>query len=138
MEIIAEILFQVLVAVLEFFGELLLQLLFDAVAEVIGHSIKEPFRRPKPMYPLLAAVGYVIFGAIAGGLSLLVWPHLFIKGHWLRVVNLLLTPCVSALIMALIGSWRRRHEKEVIRIETFAYGFCFAAAMSLVRFIWGS
>src|SRR5438046_1263628 len=98
----------------QFFGELLLQIIVEAIAEFIGHSIKEPFRRPKPVHPWLAAIGYFIFGAITNGLSLGVLPELFIKAHWLRVVNLVLTPCASGLVMAWVGSWRRRHEKEVI------------------------
>ena len=108
MEIIAEIIFQILIWILQFFGELLLQIIFEAVAEFIGHSIKEPFRRPRPVHPCLAAIGYFIFGAIAGGLSLGVLPDLFIKAHWLRVMNLVLTPFASGLVMAWIGSWRPR------------------------------
>ena len=138
MEIIVEIIAQLLIWILQFFGELLLQIIFDALAEFIGHSIKEPFRRPEPLHPWLAAIGYFIFGLTAGGLSLYILPELFIKAHWLRIVNLLLTPFVSGLVMAWIGSWRRRHSKEVIRLETFTYGFCFALAMSIVRFTFGN
>jgi hypothetical protein len=86
---------------------------------------------------MASRIGYFIFGTIAGGLSLLVLPALFIQAYWLRIVNLVLTPCASGLVMAWVGSWRRRHEKEVIRLETFAYGFCFAVSMALVRFVWG-
>jgi hypothetical protein len=137
MEIIGEILFEILGWIFQFLGELILQMIVEAVAELVGHSIKEPFRRPESVHPWLAAIGYFIFGGIAGGLSLLLFPNLFIETKWLRVANIALSPLAAGLIMSLVGSWRRKHEKELIRLDSFAYGFCFALSMSFVRFIWG-
>ncbi|HVK53871.1 MAG TPA: hypothetical protein VM532_02470 [Burkholderiales bacterium] len=136
-EIIAEIILQIFVWILQFLGELLIQLVGEAIAELIGHSVTEPFRRPKPVHPWLAAIGYLIFGAIAGALSLWLLPNLFVKAEWLRYGNLILTPMVAGIFMAVVGSWRRKREKEVIRLDSFSYGFCFAFSMALVRFIWG-
>jgi len=133
-EIIGEIILQVCGWVLQFFGELLLQLVCEAVAELCGHAVKEPFRRPSPVRPWLAAIGYLIFGAAAGGLTLWLVPELFIKAEWLRVANLLLTPLAAGLIMEAVGSWRESRDKEVLRLETFAYGFCFAFALAVVRY----
>jgi hypothetical protein len=39
--------------------------------------------------------------------------------------------------MEAIGTWRRQRDKEVIRLESFAYGFCFAFSMALVRYTFG-
>ena len=138
MEIIAELLFQIVGFIFRILGELLLQLIGEALGELIVHSVKEPFRRPKPIHPVLAAIGYVIFGAVAGGISVWVAPHLYLDAKWLRIANLIVTPLVAGCVMAAIGAWRRRHEKEVIRLETFTYGYCFALAMGIVRSIWGS
>lgn len=137
MEIIAEIIFQVLGWILQFLGELVLQMVFEAIAELFGHAVKEPFRRPRPVRPWLAAVGYLFFGAAAGGLTVWLVPELFIKSQWLRVANLVLTPMAAGLIMEAIGSWLERREKEVLRLESFAYGFCFAFAMAVVRYAFG-
>lgn len=134
MEIIGEIIVQVLGWLLE----LLLQGIFEIIGELLGHCIKEPFRRPKPIHPVLAAMGYAIFGAIAGAISLWIFPAHFISSHWLRIVNLLLTPCVAGILMALIGAWRMRHQQELIRLDRFSYGFCFALAMAVIRFTYGS
>jgi sterol desaturase/sphingolipid hydroxylase (fatty acid hydroxylase superfamily) len=136
-EIIAEIVFQVLGWILQILGELLLQIVFEAIAELFGHALKEPFRRSRPVQPWLAAMGYLIFGAAAGGLTVWLVPDLFIKAAWLRVANLLLTPIAAGFIMEAIGSWRERREKEVLRLESFAYGFCFAFAMAVVRYAFG-
>ncbi len=76
-------------------------------------------------------------GATAGGLSLWLSPELFIKVPWLRVANLALTPLAAGLIMQAIGAWRARRQKEVLRLESFAYGFSFAFAMAVIRFVFG-
>lgn len=100
------------------------------------HSMREPFRRPPN--PWLAAIGYAILGAIAGGLSLLILPTLFVQSHSLQLMNVVLTPIAAGLAMMAIGAWRRRRDQEVIRLDKFAYGYLFALAMALVRFNFGS
>ncbi len=137
MEIIAEIIIQIVWWILQFFGELLLQAFGELIAELIGRSVKEPFRRPKPIHPWLAAIGYGIFGAITGAISLWVLPALFISAEWLRIVNLIATPLVAGLMMERLGAWREMKDQETIRLDTFAYGFIFALSMALVRFTWG-
>jgi hypothetical protein len=136
-EIIAEIIIQIIWWIVQFLGELLLQAFGELIAELIGRSVKEPFRRPKPIHPWLAAIGYGIFGAIAGAISLWVLPSLFISAEWLRIVNLIATPLVAGLMMERLGAWREMKDQETIRLDTFAYGFVFALSMALVRFTWG-
>ena len=132
MEFIAEIIIQIVWTILQFLGELLLQAFFEFIAEVIGRSVKEPFRRPKPVHPWLAAIGYIIFGVAAGALSVWILPTLFITSQWLRIANLVLTPLVSGLLMDRLGAWREGKDQETIRLDTFAYGFLFALSMALV------
>ena len=137
MEFIAEILLQVLVWLLEIAGEFLLQMLFEGLAELFGHAVKARSRRSEPLRPELAAIGYVLFGAVSGAISLWLMPSLFITSQPLRFVNLIVTPLLSGLVMAWMGSWRRRHDKNTVRIESFAYAFCFAFSMAVVRFTFG-
>jgi sterol desaturase/sphingolipid hydroxylase (fatty acid hydroxylase superfamily) len=136
-EFIAEIIIQIVWGILQFLGELLLQAFFELIAELIGRSVKEPFRRPKPVNPWFAAFGYIIFGVAAGGLSLWLVPALFIPSQWLRIANLILTPVVAGLLMDRLGAWREKKDQETIRLDTFSYGFLFALSMALVRFTWG-
>jgi len=136
-EFIAEIIIQIVWGILQFLGELLLQAFFELIAELIGRSVKEPFRRPKPVNPWFAAFGYIIFGVAAGGLSLWLVPALFIPSQWLRIANLILTPVVAGLLMDRLGAWREKKDQETIRLDTFSYGFLFALSMALVRFAWG-
>jgi len=118
-------------ALLEIVGEFLLQVLLEALAEIGLHALAEPFR--KTPNPVVAALGYLLLGLIAGGLSLLIVPTHFTPNIW-RIANLVMTPLAIGLIMLLIGSWRAKHGLSVLRIERFAYGYLFALAVALVRF----
>ena len=130
MEILLEFVLQIL-------GELLFQLGFEMLAELGFRGLQEPFRRPKPLHPILAGICYLIFGAVAGLLSLLLLPHLMIDSAVGRVANLVVTPVSAGLFMSLVGVWLRRRGEDVVRLDRFAYGFLFAMAMALVRFQFG-
>lgn len=134
MEIIAEI----VAALVQLIAELFVQMLGQALGELLGHGVQQVFRRPEPTSPFLAAIGYVALGAVLGGISLLVVPELYIKAAWLRALNVIVTPVIAGLIMGAIGAWRRRHDREVIRLESFAYGALFAFSTTMVRAIWGN
>lgn len=129
MEITFEIIFS-------FVGEFLLQVLLEALAEMGLHSMRETWRRPPN--PWFAAIGYALFGAIAGGLSLLIFPALLVHAHGFQLMNLVLTPIAAGLAMMAMGAWRRRRDQEMIRLDKFAYGYLFALAMALVRFNFGN
>ncbi|CAN7405341.1 hypothetical protein LJR289_002481 [Pseudoduganella sp. LjRoot289] len=117
---------------LQLLGELLIQLLGEALVELGFHAIAEPFR--KPPNPWLAAAGYLMLGAIVGGLSVLAVPAHLVSTHFLRMANLLLTPVAAGFCMAAAGAWRARRGQALLRIDRFAYGYLFALSFALMRF----
>lgn len=117
---------------LEILGELVLQVVLEALAELGLRSIAAPFRRPRN--PWLAAIGYGIFGAAAGGLSLWVMPSHLVRTEGLRFANLLLTPVAVGLLMCAVGAWRTRRGQPLLRIDRFAYGYLFALSLALIRY----
>lgn len=133
MEIILEILF----VVLQLVGNLVLQIVVEVLIKFGLHSIGEPIRRPKPLPPWLAAIGYAALGVAAGAMSLWIFPQQFIATPWLRIVNLVITPIVAGAFMAAMGAWQRKKNEDLIRLDRFAYGFLFALAMAVVRITWG-
>jgi hypothetical protein len=124
---------EILITASQILGEFLLQLVFEALLELGCHGVKESFRRPAPN-PWLAAVGYFVFGAVAGWVSLWVWPASFMLSPAARLVNFVVTPVVLGGVMALLGAWRRRRGEEVFRIDRFFYGYLLALGMAAVRF----
>lgn len=136
MEFIGAILFETLVALWQVLGEVFLQTVGEIIVEIVVHGMRETFRRPKPLAPWLAVIGYLAWGTILGALSVWLFQDHFIQPQGLRIANLLLTPIVAGLTMAKLGAWRRSREQEPIRLDSFAYGFSFAFGMALVRYIW--
>ncbi|WP_028600975.1 hypothetical protein [Ottowia thiooxydans] len=118
--------------IFQIIGEILIQAIGEALFELGLHSLAEPFR--KPPNPWLAALGYALFGAAAGGISVALFPSHFVVGETLRLVNLVVTPVVVGLLMCLMGAWRAKRGQAVLRIDRFSYGFLFAFFLALVRF----
>ena len=117
---------------LQLLGEFLLQGIGKALVEQGMHSVAEPFR--KPPNPWLASLGYAIFGAVFGGLSLLLMGHHLTPGGPLRLVNLVLTPVAVGGLMVAMGAWRARKGEPLLRINHFFYGYLFALCFALVRY----
>ena len=118
-------------ALIELIGEFLLQAILEALFELGFHAVAEPFR--KPPNPWLAALGYVIFGATFGAISLAIFPDHLTPMSW-RIINLIFTPIAVGGCMALLGSWRAKRGDPVLRIDRFSYGYLFALSLALVRF----
>ena len=118
--------------IFELLGEFLLQVVGELLIEMGLHSLAEPFKRPPN--PWLAALGYALFGLIAGGLSVLVVSHNLVPEGW-RVANLVLTPLAVGGLMACMGAWRARRGQTLFRIDKFVCGYLFALGVAVVRFV---
>ncbi|MEQ6435054.1 hypothetical protein V8Z74_08425 [Comamonas sp. w2-DMI] len=106
---------------LQLLGEFLLQVVGEALVELGLHSLAEPFRQPPN--PWLAALGYMIFGAVLGGLSLLVLGHHLTPAGPLRWLNLLFTPVAVGALMAAMGAWRARRGGAAAAHQPFLLRF---------------
>lgn len=104
----------------------------EVLAELGVRAAVEPFR--KPPNPWLAALGYCLFGAVAGAISIWIIPASFITSPTARVLNLLATPVFVGLAMMLVGRWRAEREQELVRLDRFSYGYLFALCVGLIRF----
>ena len=121
--------------IFEILGEFLLQAFGEALIELGLHSLAEPFKRDHA--PWRAVLGYLLFGAALGGVSLLFFPDYLVAKPW-RMVNLFVTPFAVGGLMVLMGHWRARRGEEVLRINLFIYGFLFAASLALVRYVFAA
>lgn len=112
--------------ILEFLAEIALELLFQ-----LG------FRRVVDIFkhPLIVAI---LFGIISGFVSLLFFSDVLITNEYLQIANLLITPVMLGFIMSLLGKMYKKFGLPRTAIDNFAYGFSFAMAMTLVRYIFGT
>lgn len=116
----------------EILGEFVLQFVGEVLLEVGLQALVAPFRKESSAW--LAAIGYAVFGAVLGALSLLVFPHYLVVDKSLRVANAALSPIAAGIGMAAVGAWREKRGQAVLRIDRFSYGYVFALAFGLIRF----
>jgi hypothetical protein len=128
-----------LFALLEVLFEIFFEAAFEFVAESIGalilRGLAHVFSSSEVKNPLLAGIGYGFLGGVAGGLSLLFFPHPLVHRSHIPGLSVLLSPTLAGLGMSLVGATLRRHKKKAMQIESFGYGFAFAFGMAVIRFL---
>ena len=124
---------------MEVFFELLAEIALQIVGELLfelgiraGVRAFASLRRSRS--PVVAAAVYLLIGALAGLVSVLVFPQSFLREPWMRIVNLVVAPLLAGALMAAWGAYRRKRSRFTIRLDSFGYGFAFAMAFALVRF----
>jgi hypothetical protein len=127
MEIILEVLCQ-------FFGDIILQIVCELILEFSQHKFTKT-AEPEKCMPIVAFFGYGVLGLFAGGLSLFLFPHPFVRSSRFHGISLLITPLIAGLAMSGVGWLRKRQGTIVLRIDTFIYGFIFAFGIALTRYI---
>jgi hypothetical protein len=125
----------ILEALLQLLGELCLQVFFELAVELGYHRLAETLRE-RSRNPVLATIGFVIWGGIAGGISLLIFPYSVVTDPTFRQLNLVVTPLLAGFVMTAIGRLRARKGQDLVRLDRFGYAFAFALSMATVRFIW--
>ncbi len=110
----------------QFIFEILLQIVFEGAFDVA-------FGRIATDWPALRVVLYLGVGAVAGGLSLLVFEDHIIASRGLRYAAGVLVPIAIGYGMALIGNFREKRGKEPRGLEHFFSGWAFAFGFGAVR-----
>lgn len=115
---------------IEFFFEVLLQLVFEILELVFTSGIDKRERSPRS--PLVTAILYIVFGVIAGFASLWIFPQAFIHTNLGRIINLILTPVLMGTLAAVFAAWRTG---DGLRLWRFINAYVFALSLALVRFV---
>lgn len=121
-----EILFEIL-------AEVFIQVVAEVLAEFGVHLMNETRKEPLKVDPIIAVIGYSLWGALFAGISYFIFPSSFIASAELRMINLIASPIVMGLIMVKIGERRVAKNGETLRINHFAYGYLFALVFALLR-----
>lgn len=116
--------------ILEILFEFLFQVLIEIAVEIGLHN-RKGLRRE--LHPVVSVLGYAVAGAVLGGLSLVVFPQLFLSHPYAQFAHLAVTPVLAGVVMGLLGAWRARRGSELVRLDRFAYGYVFALAFALAR-----
>lgn len=116
-------------------GELVIQIVAQLSIELGFHSVGEILVEKKDRNPYIAFIGYIVLGVIIGGISLGLYPELLIDSPKLALANLILTPILLGLLMAIIGFVLNKKGKRRLRLESFSYGYVFAFSIGLIRYV---
>src|SRR5438132_11763020 len=112
---------ELLFAILEMFLEIFLEAAFEFAAESIGalilRGVAAVFDTSEFKNPLLAALGYVFLGGVAGGLSLLFFPHPLVHRSRIPGLSVFVSPILAGLGMYLLGSTFRQRNKQATQID---------------------
>ena len=75
---------------------------------------------------------FAVFGAILGGISLLIFPKVLLPTVGLRIANLILTPVLAGGMSAFVAKMGSLPGPQT----HFWRGFCFALPFGLIRFMY--
>ena len=130
-------LIELLLVIAEIFFEAFIESAAAALVDLALRAFTRIFPTSHPR-PELAALGYALLGAVAGGLSVFIVPHPIVRPSKFHGISVVVSPVVTGLTMAFVGFLLRRRGKKITGIESFAYGFSFAFGMALVRYFFVS
>ena len=116
--------------------EILLQVVGEVLLELGVESVRDSTRSRKRANPVLAGVGALLLGALAGAITRLIWPGRIFDPGPFRGVSLILSPLVTGFVMKRYGEWRETRGASPSFLATFWGGALFAFGMALVRFVW--
>ncbi|MFI5103544.1 MAG: hypothetical protein ACHP79_01355 [Terriglobales bacterium] len=130
-----EVLLDLLAWLLEPLLEALVEYVAAAVLDMLLRSLKEVFTDAEMRNPVVAFVGYSLFGAIFGIVSLGLFPHPLVHPSRFHGISLLIGPAITGLMMSATGAVLRSNDKPASQLESFGYGFAFAFGMALMRVV---
>ena len=127
-----EVLFELL---FEFFGEFILQLVFELFGGAFKAGWYKLTGRDKPTTVMQETGWAVVTGLVAGALTVWLFPRLAIRLHWLQILNLMLAPVAAGLLVERARAWRE--SRRTFSVPVFAYAALFGLAFALTRWLFG-
>ena len=128
LEVVFELLF-------EFFGELILQLGFEALGDTFKLGWQKLTGRETGTTVKREAGWSVVTGIFCGGVTLLIFPVLAIRVPMLQLLNVLVAPLVAGLLVERVRAWRE--SRKEFSMPVFGYAALFGAAFALTRWTFG-
>ena len=123
-------------AVIELVFQIAIEVLLQAAAAFGWESVRQAVRRGPQRNPLLPAVGQMLMGAVAGGISVWLVPTRLTEASLFPGISVILSPLVNGLIMDELGDRWSSRGRERPALFNFRAGACFAFGMALVRFLY--
>lgn len=121
--------------IIELIGQFILYGTAEVCAATIARNISRNKAKPEKsrVSSISAAVIYATAGYLVGLSSLLLFPNHIIQNLNLRSASLIFVPILLGLVMRQIGISLKNRCKDVVRLDSFPYGFLFAFTFGVAR-----
>ncbi|QNI33694.1 hypothetical protein H7849_07145 [Alloacidobacterium dinghuense] len=115
--------------------EALLEIIGEAVIAWISRAVGNLFAPLLKSNRFITTLCFALLGVAAGISSIAVFPHRLVAPSKFHGISLLLSPLITGFVMSQVGRAVRSRGQEAAAIESFGYGFVFALAMAIIRFV---
>jgi hypothetical protein len=115
--------------------EAVFEIACEGLASLLTRAIGKLFKTISDVYPIATTFALGMLGVLVGFLSVVAYPHPFVHPSRLHGVSIIASPLITGFVMSQLGRLLRNYGRKVMPIESFVYGFMFAFAMTLVRFL---
>ena len=119
----------------EFFGEFILQLVFELFGGAFKAGWYKVTGRDKPTSVIQETGWAVITGCVAGAVTVWLFPMLAIRLPWLQVLNLLVAPVAAGVVVERVRALRE--SRSTFSLPVFAYAALFGLTFALTRWLFG-
>jgi O-antigen/teichoic acid export membrane protein len=119
----------------EFFGELILQVGFEALGGAFKLGWQRLTGRDKGTTAFREVSWSVVTGLVCGGLTVLIFPVLTIRAPSLQILNLVVAPVVAGVLVERVRAWRE--SRPEFSLPVFGYAATFGLAFALTRWLFG-
>ena len=130
-----DILLAFLEPLFELLAEFLVEMAFGLFLSFLWRKVRTARWKSRrvSLWLILPFLGVV--GAAVGWVSVLAIPSPIFHPGKFRGLSLILSPLLTGLVMAFVGSKLKRRKEMPDPLESFSGGFTFALGMALVRFL---
>lgn len=121
--------------VLEVFGDIILQVGIELLADFGLECLGKLLRPRKSLSPVAGTLGLLVIGGLLGVISGSLLPHRLFPLAPVPGASLFLAPIGAGIAMHFFGVWRRIRGGNPTLVATFWGGAAFAFSMALVRWL---
>lgn len=130
-----DLLLAILEPLFELLTEFLLELAFGLFLSFLWRKVRALRWKSRRVSLWLILPFLAIVGALFGWISILIIPSpIFDPGRY-HGLSLIVSPLLTGIAMAFVGSNLRRRKEMPASLESFWGGFSFALGFSLIRFL---
>jgi hypothetical protein len=124
-----------LAVILEAIAEAFLAIAGEFLISLLARVFKGLLKAILELGPLATAVCVLLLGTASGACSVILFPHPLVHPTKMHGVSLIISPILAGFVMSQFGRLLRNRGARTIQIESFVYGFAFALATAVVRFV---